>query len=72
MIMRDATNMNVSYVDHTNSAFSLGGLDSSASGRSLASLIKNCIIEYGVLAMPQFSEEPMRAPDDSTPSERED
>lgn len=70
--MRDATNANVSYVDHTNSAFSLGGLDSSACGCSLASLIRNRIVEYETPKVLQFSEETAPVQEDTSPLHRKE
>ena len=69
--MRDATNVNVSYVDHTNSAFSLGGLDGSACGGSLASLIRNRIVEYEAPTLPQFSEEATPVQEVTSPPQEE-
>lgn len=54
--MRNASNKNVSYVDHTNSASSLGGFDGSACGSSLGTIIRDRIIEYQVGSHPQFAE----------------
>ena len=55
--MNDASNVNVSYMDHTNSAFSSGGTSSSAREDSLASIIKDCVIQYEDPMVPRFSDE---------------
>lgn len=54
--MRDASNLNVSYVDHTNSGSSLGGFDGSACGSSLGTIIRDRIIEYQIENHLQFAE----------------
>lgn len=55
--MRNASNLNVSYVDHTSSASSLGGFDGSACSFSLGTIIRDRVIEYRIGSHPHFAEE---------------
>ena len=66
MNQRDATNANVSYVDYSSSAASLGGMEDSALNSSLATRIRDCRIRYVAPQNPVFSEDPGFALDDES------
>ncbi len=71
--MRDGNERECLYVIHIEiPPFLSGGLDSSACGCSLASLIRNRIVEYETPKVLQFSEETAPVQEDTSPLHRKE